>query len=194
VVDGRYLGDIRRADRYIHRGFPTVRRDREVTAPGVSQTNTTDYSEDSNTRSAFLAGAALSGLAILLGIVFVVTAMMADKQPSMRRIASLSGIFGFVLALLGTLYVMAALPGAVNADSGGGGLGLSQFSGFWGSDSTTFFGITATVTWSAGWAWYVVLIGAVVFLIGGILVMRAAKTAPAAPSTMQAPPESRPMP
>jgi len=162
-----------------------------ATGPGLSLTNTTDYSDDPNTRSVFLADAALSGLAIAFGVVFVVVAMMAGKKPSLRRVASLCGILAFLMAFLGALYVMAALPGAVNQDSGGSS---TQFTGFWGTDSA-IGGFSASVVWAAGWAWYVVLVGSILFLIGGLLAMRAPKGPPmAAPAMIQTPPEPPPIP
>jgi len=155
-------------------------------APGLSRTNTTDYADDPNTRSAFLTGAAFIGLAIAFGVVFAVLAIMAYKKASSRRTAAVCGILAFVLGLVGALYVMAVLPGAVNADSA-----VDTFTGFWGTDSTTFFGISANVTWTAGWAWYIVLVGSITFLIGGILAMRAPK---AAPAMMPPPAEMPPIP
>jgi len=163
-----------------------------VKAPGFNQTNTTDYSNEPNTRSVFLTGAALAGVAIALGVVMVVLAAMAGSRPSFRRLAAACGILAFVLALVAALYVMASLPAAVNQDSQGGPI---QISGFWGTSSTTFLGATATVTWAAGWAWYVVLVGAIVFLIGGIVALVARRgTAARAPGAAQGPPESPPEP
>lgn len=166
-----------------------------TTVPGAGTiTNTTDYSDQPNTRSVFLVGAALSGVAIALGAGLVGLGMMAEKNPSRRKIASVCGILAGALALVGLLYVMAALPGAVNTD-GGEELGqFTQISGFWGTDSMSLFGVSATVTWGAGWAWYVVLVGAIVFLIGGVLAMRAPKAAAMAPPMTETPPESPPMP
>lgn len=163
-----------------------------ATGPGFSQTNTTDYSSDPNTRSVFLVGAALSGVAVGLGVLMVGLDAMVESRPSFRRFAFLSGVLAFVLGLLAVFYVMASLPPAVNQDSEGS---LTQISGFWGTSSATFFGASATVTWAAGWAWYVVLVGAIVFLIGGILSMRAPKAAPmAVAEAPQAPPEAPPGP
>lgn len=165
-----------------------------VTGPGVSQTNTTDYSTDPNTRSVFLVGAALSGLAMAFGVGLVVLGTMAASRPSYRRLASMCGIIAFALALFGTLYVMGALPGAVNQDSGAD-VGVPQISGFWGTSSTSILGFSASVVWAAGWAWYVVLCGAVVFLIGGIVAILRPMRAPAMPLATPSPPlESPPVP
>jgi len=163
-----------------------------ATAGSFSQTNTTDYIEDPNTRNVFLAGAALSGLAIVIGVALVALAAMADRSPTMRRGAAVFGIMAFVLSLASVLYVMSALPSAVNADTGSSG---AEVSGFWGTDSIALFGSTFTMTWAAGWAWYTVLVGSILFLVAGILAFSARKAAPMArPPSMEKPPESPPMP
>jgi len=164
------------------------------TSPPFSRTNTTDYGSDPNIRSVFLVGATLSGVAVALGIMMMALAAMGGTRPSFGRLAAASGILAFVFGLLAVLYVMASLPTAVNQD-GQGGFGSPQISGFWGRSSTRFFGVTTTVTWAAGWAWYVVLVGSVVFLIGGVLVMLPRKVARVMPpEAPQGPPESPPGP
>jgi hypothetical protein len=83
---------------------------------------------------------------------------------------------------------MAQLPNAVNQDSGAG-TGLTTISGFWGSQSSTFFGASANVSWAAGWAWFVVLIGAVLFLVGSLGLFRSPAPAAQPPSQPSAPPQ-----
>lgn len=145
--------------------------------PGGSRSNSTDYSNEPNTRAVFQVGAVLTGVAVGLGAVFVVLGAMADRKPTFRRIALVFGVLAFALALVAAVYVMAMLPGAVNRDRSSTGF---QFSGFWGLWRDTF-GATMTITWAAAWAWYAVVVGAVLFLVGAILAMRAPKAVPIAP-------------
>ncbi len=146
--------------------------------PGRSYTNSTDYSGDPNTRSVFQVASALTGVAVGLGVLYVVLGAMADKRPTFRRVAFVFGVLAFAVALVAAVYVMATLPGAVNQDRSSSGI---QFSGFWGLSKSTGFGMTLTINWGAGWGWYVVLADAVLFLVGAILTLRAPNTAHMSP-------------
>jgi hypothetical protein len=149
-----------------------------IQTPAGSSTNTTDYHNDPNTGSVFLLASVVTAFGLVLGIGMVALAALSDSRPSFRRLAAILGILAFLVVLIGPLYVMAQLPSAANSDSGAG-TSYATFSGFWGSQSTSFFTLSATITWAAGWAWYVVLIAAIVFLIGGIAMLRAPKVMPA---------------
>ena len=148
------------------------------TEPGRSYTNSTDYSGDPNTRFVFQVASALTGAAVGLGVIYVVPGAMADKKPTFRRVAFVFGVLAFAVAFVASVYVMATLPGAVNQDRSSSGI---QFSGFWGSSTSTGFGMTLTINWGAGWGWYVVLASAVLFLVGAILTVRAPNRASMAP-------------
>jgi hypothetical protein len=158
--------------------------------PGTSITNTTDYSSDPNTRGVFQATTGLLGAGVGLGVVSVVLAALSGTKPRFRKAAAGVGVLAFVLAMAAPLYVLAQLPAAVNQDSGSS---APQVSGFWGSKSVMIGSVSTTLTWAAAWAWYVVLVGAILFLVGGILAMRAPKGAPAAPP-MEAPAQMLEMP
>jgi len=159
--------------------------------PGMSMTNTTDYSSEPNTRAVFQTASALSAVAIVLGILMIVLVLMASKNPSMGRLGAILGILAFLLALVAVLYVMSQLPGAVNADATPQGtMSFGEITGFWGSRSVNIMGVSVSAVWAAGWAWYVVLVGAIVFLIGGILAFLPPKPAPAPP--MAAPSQMTP--
>jgi len=126
----------------------------------------------------FQVASALTGAAVGLGVIYVVPGAMADKKPTFRRVAFVFGVLAFAVALVASVYVMATLPGAVNQDRSSSGI---QFSGFWGSSTSTGFGMTLTINWGAGWGWYVVLASAVLFLVGAILTVRAPNRASMAP-------------
>lgn len=162
-----------------------------TTSGQVSFRNETDYGEDPNVRNVFLVGAAISGAAIAAGVAFVAAAAMAARSASRRRGAAAAGVVAFALGLVSVLYVMAALPAALNQDSQGEA-GAPEITGFWGTDSSSIGGFTLTVNWAAGWAWYIVLVGAIVFLIGGVLALRTQATAAPMmpPPSMEMPPES----
>lgn len=154
----------------------------------LNQTNTTDYRNEPQTGSVFFIGAMFTALALLLGVGMVSLAALSGPRPSFRRLGALLGILAFLLALVAPLYVMAQLPNAVNQDSGAG-TGLTTISGFWGSQSSTFFGASANVSWAAGWAWFVVLIAAVLFLVGSLGLFRSPAPAAQPPSQPSPPPQ-----
>lgn len=148
------------------------------TSAHVNSTNSSDYSQTPHVGSVFGAATILAVLGIVLGVGMV--GLAAIPNPTFRRYAVIFGVLAFVFALLGPLYVMSSLPGAVNTDLGNTG-SYNVVSGFWGTKSTDVFGITSTVTWSAGWAWYVSVAAAVLFLVAAIILVAARKPALAMP-------------
>lgn len=152
----------------------------------TSSSNTTNYNDAPHVGSVFTLAMILSVLGIILGAGFVVVGAMSGSRPSFQRLGGILGILAFVVLLIGTLYVMSALPDAVNQDSGAPSYGTT-FSGFWGTKTTTIgtFGQTSVV-WSAGWGWYVALVAAIVFLVAGVALLMARR--PSMVSPLQTPP------
>ena len=144
-----------------------------------SGTNTTNYQNAPHIGSVFSLAMILTILGLIIGVVMVVVGLMAGARPSFGRMAGILGVLAFIVVLLGTLYVMSSLPGAVNQDSGSSS-SATTVSGFWGTKSATFFGATANFTWAAGWGWYIALVSAIVFLIAGVALILAKKPTPAA--------------
>ena len=148
-----------------------------VQAPGISQSNQSDYRGDPNLGGVFTTGFLLSVIAMICGIGMIGLVAMSGARPTFRRLGAIVGILGFVFALVAALYVMTGIPGAATADASGGGITIS---GFWGSQTISVLGISTAITWGAGWAWYLLLVAAVAFLVGGVLSLRAPKAAPTA--------------
>lgn len=146
--------------------------------PAGSSSEPANYAESANIGNVFMIASLMVAAALVLGVLMVILGAASGSRPGLGRVAGIAGILAFVVALAGVMYVMAALPGAVNNDSG---TGSTQFdvTGFWGSQSTDFLGATATVNWGAGWGWYLALIGAIVMLAGGVLAFRRARPTPA---------------
>ncbi len=149
-----------------------------------SSTNTTAYSSLPQTGSVFGLALILTVLGLILGIGAVAIGVLPSANSSFRRFAVIAGALAFVLLLIAALYAMSSLPAAVSQDSH---LSASNaYSGFWGTRSSNFslFGITisGTVNWAGGWAWYVVLIAAILFLVAGITLVAPRKAAPMLPS------------
>lgn len=151
-----------------------------------SSTNTSTYSDMAQTGSVFTIGMVLTALGLILGIGMVVIGVLPSQSASFRRFAMIAGVLAFLFLLIAPLYVMSALPAAVNQDLGGGP-GSTTFSGFWGTKAGSL-GILGSysVTWAAGWAWYAGLVAAIVALIGGIAMV--ASRRPAMPAPQMAPP------
>ncbi len=153
-----------------------------------SATNTTAYSSLPQSGSVFSLATILSVLGLILGVGMIVIGALGGTNPSLRRFAAMAGILAFVILLVASLYVMSALPAAVNQDSS---LSPSNaFSGYWGTRSASGFGgfISGTTTWAAGWGWYLPLVAAILFLIGAIIVLAARRPLMPAPQTVPAPP------
>lgn len=160
----------------------------EVTQSNVSSsTNATGYADSPQTGSVFGFAAVLSILGLVLGIGTVAIGVLPSRNPAFRRFAMIAGVLAFVVLLVAALYVMSALPAAVNQDTGRSS--SNAFSGFWGTSSASAFGgiLSATTTWGAGWAWYCILVAAVVSLSAGIAMVASRKPAVAAPQVPPSP-------
>ena len=143
----------------------------------VSTSNQSDYRGDPNMGGVFATGFLLSVVAILCGVGMIGLVAMSGARPQFRRLGAILGVLAFILALVAAVYVMATIPAAATTDAGAG---APTFSGFWGSQTISVLGISTVITWGAGWAWYLLLVAAVVFLVGGVLSLRAPKAAPTA--------------
>lgn len=154
----------------------------------TSSSNTTNYNDAPHVGSVFTLATILLVLGLIVGIGMVVVGAMSRSRPSFRRWGGILGVLAFLVLLIGTLYVMSALPDAVNQDSGAPSYGTT-FSGFWGTKTSTIgsFG-QASVVWAAGWGWYIALVAAIVFLVAGVVLFSAKEPATSAP--LQTPPST----
>ncbi len=154
----------------------------------TSNSNTTNYDSSPQVGSVFTLATVLLVLGLIVGIGMLVVGAMAGSKPSFQRLSGILGVLAFVILLLGLLYVMSALPSAVNQDSSASAFG-TNFSGFWGANTTTFGGFgQASVVWSAGWGWYAAMVASVVFLAAGVALFAAKRPAPVPPAPL--PPSS----
>ncbi len=150
-----------------------------TTATGHSNTtNSSSYNDSPHVGSVFSLGMVLLILGVVLGIGMVGLAVMPN--PRFRKFAAILGVLAFLFALLAPIYVMSALPDAVNTDSGSTS-SFTTVSGFWGAKSSSVFGFSASVSWGAGWDWFIPLVAAVLFLVGAIVILAARKPAMATP-------------
>ncbi len=141
-----------------------------------SSSNTTAYASLPQTGSVFGVALILCGLGLVLGVGAVLIGVLPGANPPFRRFATVAGVLAFLLLLIAPVYVMSALPGAVNQDSGASS--SNAFSGFWGTRSASFGGfLSATTTWAAGWAWYAALVAAIVFLMASVAMVASRKPA-----------------
>ncbi len=136
---------------------------------GLNETNASDYRSTPDIGAAFSVGMVLLAVGEVPAIVTVVLAGTSKGQLRRQRwTAALCGIAGAVM-MVGLIYVMAALPGAVSRDNPS----LVRYvpiTGFWGSGSWSLLDFRLTLSWGAGWAWYVALMGALLFLVAAILL------------------------
>jgi len=152
-----------------------------------------NYAQMPATAGVFQVGMLLAVLGVVLGILTLAMSAMAGARPNMRKVGALTGILGFVFALLAAMYVMTTLPAAIAADTQSFG-GVATFSGFWGSQSVDFSGIQVTIAWGAGWGWYLLIVGGVLILVAGLASLRAPRPAPMMPAPMPGYQQGYPMP
>jgi hypothetical protein len=163
---------------FLDSGYATFLNGTFGPIPNGAVTETTDYSHSLQMGSVFLAGAVLTVSGLASGVAMITLAVMSDSQPSLRKLRAVHGVLAFVLVLAAPLYVMVQLPGAANYDMPWNGfyhgsISPSLVSGFWGSQSAPPNCGCATFVWQAGWAWYALVAAAVLFLICGIMLIRA---------------------
>jgi hypothetical protein len=132
-------------------------------------TYTFNYTNERQEGTVFLSGAALVAAGLISGIGMVALVLVSGSRPRLRKPAVVLGFLAFLLVLAAVLEVMLLLPAAANTDSNG-----SIITGFWGSAHICCLGHQEFLsTWGAGWAWYALLAAAVLFLIAGVVQVRA---------------------
>lgn len=129
-----------------------------------NDTVTGNYSGDPHIASVMLAGAGLSGLALILGGASVLVIVFPGRRAVARGLTATLGGAGGLAAFGAAIYVMTQLPGAASEDLRPLSL-LTSFTGFWGSGSGSGMGSQITLAWSAGWGWYAVLISGILLLV-----------------------------
>lgn len=141
-----------------------------------------DYHNASSTGPVFTAASWEATLSILSGAAMTLMAAMSGSSFYSRRLAPILGVLAFLLLLTAPLGVMLQLPGAARQDD----IVPGSVAGFWGSAFVTAPHFGGTVTFGAGWAWYAALAAALLFLMAGIVLLRAkmlsaVQSAPAEP-------------
>ncbi len=132
-----------------------------------SSSNTTGYADLPQMGAVFSLATILTVLGLVLGIGMVLIGVLPGSNPSFRRFALIAGALAFLVLLIASLYVMSSLPAAANTDVAAAH-GVT-YTGFWGTQSGNLGTLFSySVTWAAGWAWYMALVAAILFLVAGI--------------------------
>ncbi len=134
--------------------------------PGGNQTNVSDYRYAPKTGTVFLAASAAVVAGLVLGAAMVVAA--ANERLARRRLDVVFGGSAGPATLTGLLGLFIFLPGAVDLDNPA----LVRFvpiDAFWGMGTWSELDASVTLTWGAGWAWYLLLAAAAVFLVAAFL-------------------------
>lgn len=137
-----------------------------------------DYGSLPHTAGVFLAAAALEIVGVAFGAATVVAPFLGRYRshlPSLQRWFALAA--GLTLAAAPT-WVMLLLPAAQTAD----GPAVPSIAFFWGSAAvfSNWVG-SATAVWGAGWAWYLSLAAAVLFLVTAALLRKSGPRAEIGP-------------
>ncbi len=142
---------------------------------GGNQTNVSDYRYAPATGAVVLTATIAVATGLVLAAVVVLVAAIGSQA---RR--KLTGCFGLAAGAatgVGLLALVVFLPGAVSQDNPGM-VQVVPITGFWGSGSWSMFDFSTSLTWGAGWGWYLLLAAAAVFLIAALLRLREKPPAP----------------
>jgi len=141
-----------------------------ATPKGQTVTVVYNYSLQPRTASVFLAATALEGSGLVLGIGVLAAHLGSRSRPHLGSWAAWIALTACTLNVVAPLAVMAFFPTAQASDMNG----LDWVTTFWGSKS--FFSRETgegIAFWGAGWAWYLSLTAAGLFLVTAIVLLRA---------------------
>lgn len=144
---------------------------RVIVGPAGGSTEPISYSALPNIGTVFLVTLVLTVAGIALAAAFIVLALTSAGKPGNLKKATYLAVAAFVVAVAAAAYVTFALPGAYNADVVPSG-SSNTLSGFWGGGATWVVGFIVSATWAAGWAWWLVPGGAVLFVLSSIILYR----------------------
>ncbi len=111
-------------------------------------------------------------IAIIAVIGILGLTLNFGNPKTMKMLGSIFGIITFILALVAVFYFMTALPSELDTKTSEG-----EDAGFWYSESQTEMGATMSVSYGPGYAWYLMLIGAILALISSIFLFMDKKSA-----------------
>ncbi|MDI6707611.1 MAG: hypothetical protein QME47_00735 [Candidatus Thermoplasmatota archaeon] len=140
-------------------------------AAGMKMETTTKYSDnpEAATSKVYNNVFYITIVALVLGIIGLITAIVAGVGKLSAKIAGIFLILTFIFALVAPIYFAAVLPGAMHAD-------LPEWNkGFTGSEDLTYMDMTGSWSWGPGYGWYLAVVAFIVALIGAILAFRAKK-------------------
>lgn len=150
-------------------------------AGSSSSSNTTSYTDMPHIGSVFTLATLLLAAGLVIGIGMIVVGTLSASKPSFSRLGGILGILACVIVLVSPLYVMSALPGAVNQDSGAA-TSSTTVNGFWGSETRNFGSFAqANLTWAAGWGWYLALAAAIIFLVAAVALFSSSRRVAVSP-------------
>lgn len=141
---------------------------------GAVTVDAEDYSQLANVGRVMMTGTLLLVAAIAMGLAGAAAALFGGARPKARKVGAILAIVGAILAFASMASVMASLPGALTADTTNGAFPVN---GFWGSLSQA----GATLTWGAGFGWYLAAVAGILLILGGLLALRSPAPAPMAP-------------
>lgn len=130
-------------------------------------------------------------VALIFGIIAMVFAIISILKSKFKIIAGILSILVFVFAILAPIIFMTGFTSFVEAQASSYSSSAGDI-GFW--FSTEENGVKASM--GPGYAWYLMIIGAIFALIGGIILfLKQKQPVPfnAVPMQQQAPPVSPPM-
>jgi lysylphosphatidylglycerol synthetase-like protein (DUF2156 family) len=157
-------------------------RDMTMTAEimGVETKDTISYSDvEGGAPDVFNLTQILVILALIFTLLMFVFALLVGIGKVSGKIGMIFGALALVFVLITFVYFMVALPAEMEDDSPTG----SPITGFWGSEEFDISGVTMSMSWGPGWAWYMMVIAFILALIGTIMLV-GAEPAPPEPVPM----------
>jgi hypothetical protein len=126
------------------------------------------YVDEPDVGLVFEAVSVLTVSALVSGAAMVALVAMRSFRVLLRRMGPILGFLASALTAAACLIAMAGLPGAASQD----GVPVGPLAGFWGSTSFVVGHGSGASSWGPGWAWYEVVVAAVLFLMSGIAISR----------------------
>ncbi len=146
-----------------------------ATTYGGNLSGSSSYASQPSVAAVFLAATVLAVIAVILGAGMTVLAASTGNRGRFRWFVAVLALAAFLLTLGAPLYVTLALPGALANDMGPviGYHGMPMPPpNFWWTETSNVGPWMFTTTSGAGWGWYLVMIGAALFLLAGVGLLR----------------------
>lgn len=132
-----------------------------------------NYAAASNTATLFLAATVLEAVGLAFGVGAVLASFLERRQPRLLAFQPWLATGAGIASAASPVVLLVMLPVAQTAD----GPGMPAIAFFWGSEPIFSQLGSGTALWGAGWAWYLSVAAAVLFLVTAVLLRKSRRAA-----------------